>query len=52
VRKILAEILRLLWQVIQLVLWKWLRSLLGRALFYVLVVTGVIALLVMIVTRL
>jgi hypothetical protein len=51
VQKIIREILVLLWKVFRLVLWKWLRPILGRIVLYSVVLLSILALLVFIVTR-
>ena len=50
-RKIIFEILRLLWKALRLVLWKWLRPLLGRLAVYAVVAVGLVLLVVMLVSR-
>lgn len=49
--KIIREIVVLLWKALRLVLWKWLRPLLGRIALYAVVAVGLVLLLVMIVSR-
>jgi hypothetical protein len=51
VRKIILEILRLLWKALRVVLWKWLRPLLGKIVVYVAVAVGLVVLIVMILSR-
>jgi hypothetical protein len=51
VQKIIREILVLLWKVFRLVLWKWLKPILGRIVFYTVVLLGVLAMLIFIATR-
>ncbi len=51
VRKIILEILVLLWKALRVVLWKLLRPLLGRFAMYAAVAVGVVLLIVMIVSR-
>jgi hypothetical protein len=51
VKKIILEILVLMWKALKLVLWKWLRPMMGRILMYAAVLIGLIVLLVMIFTR-
>ena len=51
-RKIITEILILLWKALRVVLWKWLRPLLGRLAFFAAVAVGVVLLIVMLVSRL
>ena len=51
-RKIIREILVLLWKALRLVLWKWLRPLLGKLFLYAVLIVGAIALLVFLVSRL
>lgn len=45
-RKILREILVLLWKAFRLVLWRWLKPLLGRFVLYVMLAAGFVAFLV------
>jgi hypothetical protein len=42
VTKIIAEILRLLWKAMRLALWRWLKPLLGRLVFYVVVILALV----------
>lgn len=49
--KIIFEILRLLWKALRLVLWKWLRPMLGRLAMYAVVAVGIVLLVVMLVSR-
>jgi hypothetical protein len=51
VQKIIREILVLLWKVFRLLLWKWLKPMLGRIIFYSVVLMSILALLVFIATR-
>jgi len=51
VQKIIREILVLLWKALRLVLWKWLKPILGRILFFTVVFAGLVALLIFIATR-
>jgi hypothetical protein len=51
VRKIILEILLLLWKAIRVVLWKWLRPILGKVAVYAVVAVGLVLLIVMIVSR-
>jgi hypothetical protein len=51
VSKIIREIAKLLWKALRLVLWKWLGPLLKRVGFLAVIVTGLIALVVFIFTR-
>jgi hypothetical protein len=51
VRKIITEVLILLWKALRVVLWKWLRPLLGRLAFFTAVAVGVVVLIVMLVSR-
>jgi hypothetical protein len=46
VRKIITEILILLWKALRLVLWKWLRPLIGRVILYALLAVAFVFLLV------
>lgn len=50
-QKIIREILVLLWKVFRLLLWKWLKPILGRIAFYTVVLLSVLAVLVLIATR-
>ncbi len=49
--KIIRELVILLWKALRLVLWNWLRPILGRIALYAVVAVGLVLLLVMIVTR-
>jgi hypothetical protein len=51
VRKIIYEILLLLWKALRVVLWKWLRPILGQIMLYAVVAVGLVVLLVMLVSR-
>jgi hypothetical protein len=51
VRKIIREILVLLWKALRLVLWKWLKPILAKGMVYVAVVAGAVLLLVWLMTR-
>ena len=51
VRKIILEVLVLLWKALRLVLWKWLRPLLGRIAMVAAVAVGLVLLIVMLVSR-
>jgi hypothetical protein len=51
VRKIIFEILVLLWKALRVVLWTWLRPLLARLAFYAVVAVGLVLLVMMIVSR-
>jgi hypothetical protein len=51
VTKVLREILKLLWKAFRLVLWKWLKPLLGRIFLYAILLIGVVLLVVMIAAR-
>ena len=46
VRRIITEILVLLWKAFRLVLWKWLRPILGTVVLYALLAVGVVILLI------
>jgi hypothetical protein len=46
VRKIILEILKLLWKALRLVLWKWLRPLLGKIVFFTIIAIGLVVLLI------
>ena len=52
VTKIIREILKLLWKVLRLVLWKWLRLRLGRILMMAAAFVGLIVLVVVLLSRL
>lgn len=45
-RKVITEILVLLWKALRLVVWSWLRPLLGKLLLYAVLAVGVVILLV------
>ena len=49
--KIIREIVILLWKALRLVLWKWLRPLLGRIALYAVVAVGLVLLVMMLVFR-
>jgi hypothetical protein len=49
VRKIIKEILLLVWKVFRLVLWKWLKPILGKVLFFGMIAVAVAAVLVLVV---
>jgi hypothetical protein len=51
VKKIILEILVLMWKALKLVLWKWLRPMMGRILLVAAALIGLIVLLVMIFTK-
>lgn len=48
-RKVIREILVLLWKVFRLLLWRWLKPILGRVLLLSLVAIGVIVVLIVLV---
>jgi hypothetical protein len=48
VRKIITEILVLLWKAFRVVLWKWLRPILGTMLLYTVLAVGAVVLIVLI----
>ena len=50
-QKIIREILVLLWKAFRLLLWKWLKPILGRIVFYGVVLLGVLLMLIFIATR-
>jgi len=52
VRKILLEILRLLWKALKLVLWKWLRPILGKIVVLAALAVGLVVLVVVVLSRL
>ncbi|MFO0756089.1 MAG: hypothetical protein U0359_06340 [Byssovorax sp.] len=45
-RKIITEILVLLWKAFKLVLWKWLRPILGKVVIYSVLIAGVVAMII------
>ena len=45
-RKIILEILILLWKALRLVLWKWLRPLLGKIFLFMIIAVGIVYLLI------
>ena len=51
VRKVITEILVLLWKAFKLVLWKWLRPILGKIAFFSVLFVGLIALIVYFVSQ-
>jgi hypothetical protein len=51
VQKIIREILVLLWKAFRLLFWKWFKPILGRIVFYTVVLMSILALLVFIATR-
>ena len=52
VNKIIREVLVLLWKAFRLVLWKWLRPLLGQIVLYSVLLVGLVIALVIFATRL
>lgn len=50
--KVIREILKLLWKVARLVLWKWLRPRLGRILFMAAAFVGLIVFVILMISRL
>lgn len=50
-RKIIFEILRLLWKAMRLVLWKWLRPILGKIVLLAVLAVGLLVLLITVLTR-
>ena len=52
VNKIIREVLVLLWKAFKLVLWKWLRPLLGQVVLYGALIIGLVIALVIFATRL
>jgi len=46
VKKIILEVLLLVWKALRLVLWKWLRPLLGKVMLYTIIAVGLVILLV------
>lgn len=48
-RKVIREILVLLWKVLRLLLWRWLKPILGRVILLSLVAIGVIVVLIVLV---
>lgn len=51
-RKIIREIITLLWKVLRLVLWKWLKPRLARYVMYTVAFVGLIVMVVYMLTRL
>lgn len=51
-RKVIGEILALLWKVFRLLVWKWLRPILGKVVFFGLLFIGVIVAVIILATRL
>jgi hypothetical protein len=51
VRKIIFEVLALLWKAFRIVLWKWLRPLLGRFAMMAALAFGLVVLIVLLVSR-
>lgn len=51
-RKIITEILILLWKAIRVVFWKWLRPILGTVAMYAALVVGLVILVVVLASRL
>ena len=45
-KKIILEVLLLVWKALRLVLWKWLRPLLGKVMLYTIIAVGLVILLV------
>ena len=45
-KKIIREILVLLWKALRLVLWKWLRPMIGKIVLYTIVAVGLVILLI------
>jgi hypothetical protein len=52
VNKIIREVLVLLWKAFRLVLWKWLRPLIGQFVLYSVLLVGLVVLLVVFASRL
>lgn len=51
-RKILPELLKLIWKALRLVLWKWLGPIMKRFAWLGLIVVGVVTLVILVVARL
>jgi hypothetical protein len=51
VRKIIREVLVLLWKVFRLVLWKWLKPILGKVVFYGLILAAIIGIVAFLIIR-
>jgi hypothetical protein len=51
VKKIIRELLSLLWKVFRLVLWKWLKPILGKVFFYGIIIAAIIGIIAFIITR-
>lgn len=51
-RKVIGEILALLWKVFRLLVWKWLRPILGKVVFFGLLFIGVVVAVIILATRL
>jgi hypothetical protein len=51
VRKIILEILRLLWKAARVLFWKWVRPILGRIALFAALAVGLIVLIVVLATR-
>jgi len=47
VRKIIREILILLWKALRLVLWRWLKPILGRIFLFAALVVGLVVLIIL-----
>lgn len=45
-KKIILEILLLLWKALRVVLWKWLRPMIGRLVLYAVLAVGLVILLI------
>lgn len=45
-KKIILEVLVLLWKALRLVLWKWLRPMIGKIVLYTIVAVGLVILLI------
>lgn len=50
-RKIIREILALLWKVFRLFLWKWLKPILGKVFVYGLIIAAIVGIVIFIITR-
>ncbi len=51
VKKIILEILTLLWKAFKVVLWKWLRPMIGRIAFFAMLAVGLVVLVVVLASR-
>ena len=49
--KIIREVLQLLWKAFKLVVWKWLKPMLGRILLWGVILIGLVVLAIVLITR-